>query len=79
MSEHDTGAKRTNRFYIKSVLHGWHRPKFVKFAFEPRDLWIGLFWDSYPDPWTPWLTNFRVYICLLPTLVIVIDLIEREP
>jgi hypothetical protein len=35
----------------------------VEFLFEPRDLWVGLFWDRRP--------NARLfYICLVPTLVI---------
>ncbi|HMM95311.1 hypothetical protein [Phycicoccus sp.] len=35
----------------------------ARFVFEPRDLWVGLFWDRRPD-------GFHLYVCLLPVLVI---------
>lgn len=30
---------------------------------EPRDLWIGLFWDSTPD-------KYNMYICMAPMVVV---------
>lgn len=34
-----------------------------EFKFEPRDLWVGVFWDRRHD-------GLHIYVCLLPTLVI---------
>lgn len=31
--------------------------------FEPRDLWVGVFWDRRDD-------GLHVYVCLFPTLVL---------
>jgi len=31
--------------------------------FEPRDIWIGLFWDRRPD-------GLHIYVCPFPCLVI---------
>ncbi len=33
----------------------------ARILFEPRDLWIGVFWDRRP-------AELRVYVCLIPTL-----------
>lgn len=33
----------------------------AQILFEPRDLWIGVFWDRRPG-------ELRVYVCLIPTL-----------
>lgn len=35
----------------------------AKLRFEPRDLWVGLFWDRRPD-------GLHVYVCLVPTIVL---------
>lgn len=35
----------------------------VQIFFEPRDLWLGLFWTRRPD-------ELRVYVCLVPMLPI---------
>ena len=42
----------------------------VRFYFEPRDLWVGVYW-AWPeaDIYRPYVF-YRVYICLLPTLCI---------
>jgi hypothetical protein len=41
----------------------------ISIKFEPRDIWIGVYWDkeSYfiPLPLEKW-TVVRVYICLIP-------------
>lgn len=34
----------------------------IRFLFEPRDLWIGVFWDRRPD-------GFYLYVCPFPMLV----------
>jgi hypothetical protein len=31
--------------------------------FEPRDLWIGVFWDRRAD-------GLHIYACVLPTIVL---------
>ncbi|AYD83937.1 hypothetical protein SEA_GETALONG_77 [Gordonia phage Getalong] len=31
--------------------------------FEPRDLWVGVFWDRRPD-------GLHIYVCPFPTLVL---------
>jgi len=40
--------------------------------YEPRDLWIGVFWDKRTgEPGKPWMAHDRfwhVYVCLLPCL-----------
>lgn len=41
---------------------GAYRPTW-EVRFEPRDLWVGVFWDRRLD-------GFHVYVCPLPTLVI---------
>jgi hypothetical protein len=39
--------------------------------FEPRDLWVGVFWDRR---WLPLVNKDRqalvVYICLIPSIVL---------
>jgi hypothetical protein len=35
----------------------------MSIKFEPRDIWIGLFWDRRPD-------GLHIYVCPLPCLVI---------
>lgn len=47
-------------------------PKFlVKLKFEPRDLWVGVYWDFERYIWNPDQTEhwwLDVYVCLIPTL-----------
>jgi len=45
--------------------------------FEPRDLWVGVFWDyrrvePESNVWDggPWRWRLHVYICPLPTIVL---------
>ena len=33
----------------------------LELKFEPRDLWVGLFWDRKPD-------GFHVFFCPVPTV-----------
>ena len=35
----------------------------IRFRFEPRDLWVGVFWDRKPD-------GLHVVVCLLPMLAL---------
>ena len=37
--------------------------------FEPRDLWVGVYWDHQPYIWNPDGTEhtvFDLYVCLIP-------------
>ena len=44
----------------KPWLHYWT----WRFHFEPRDLWIGVYWKRYPQA-------LEVFLCLLPTLPLI--------
>lgn len=35
--------------------------------FEPRDLWVGVFWDMQGRP-GGLLRSFRLYVCLVPMI-----------
>jgi len=74
-----TSSPRNARFYIHSILTGWYSFHLIGVKVEPRDIWVGLYWTAYSDPWLPFLTNFQVYVCLLPMMPIIFDLIEVEP
>lgn len=37
----------------------------IKLFFEPRDMWIGVFWDRRPN-------ELRIYVCLVPCLPLLI-------
>lgn len=39
----------------------------IRVKFEPRDLWIGVYWKTYNEGWSKML---NVYICILPMLPI---------
>jgi hypothetical protein len=43
-------------------------------GFEPRDLWVGVYWDRQ-KPGGFIVDVLRLYVCVLPTLVI---LLHRE-
>ena len=40
----------------------------VSFLFEPRDVWIGLFWKSDPPFEAVGIYDLTFYLCLLPCL-----------
>lgn len=40
-----------------------------QFLFEPRDLWIGVYWDRKQDAAIPEKQWLFLYICFVPTLV----------
>lgn len=46
----------------------------VKVEFEPRDMWIGVYWFLWRDLRTMKPYGIRLYICILPTLPIVVDI-----
>lgn len=46
----------------------------MKIKFEPRDIWIGLYWDKIEETWlTPVakLCRYRFYLCVVPMLPII--------
>lgn len=49
-----------------ALLHGAGVRWAVALLFEPRDLWVGVFWEhphyEGPDRW------FTFYVCLIPML-----------
>lgn len=40
----------------------------TEIKFEPRDLWIGAYWNYKNDGWKfgKWQLSFDLYICILP-------------
>lgn len=44
---------------------------FCKIYFEPRDIWVGVFWKHEPatQGWQ-WLKYWDIYICLIPCVPI---------
>lgn len=50
------------------------RPWRARLLWEPRDLWIGLYWDAHTNDyprWRPWRSPlYDVYVCLIPCLVL---------
>lgn len=45
------------------------------FKFEPRDLWVGIYWTSSPicEPAEMWGSSWWIYICVVPMLPLVIS------
>lgn len=45
------------------LLHKANHRMAVALLFEPRDLWFGVFWDTY---WEGPRKELIVYVCILP-------------
>jgi hypothetical protein len=41
--------------------------RFVNIAFEPRDVWLGIYWDRVEEGGGQW-TNLYLYVTVIPTL-----------
>ncbi len=51
-------------------------PSRVNVFFEPRDLWVGLYWnkeETYVFAEDKEYTTFKVYVCGVPTLPLVME------
>jgi hypothetical protein len=48
-------------------LNHWHQRWHAHLAFEPRDLWVGVYWTRVPRG-SYYRAHTKVYVCLLPTL-----------
>jgi hypothetical protein len=48
----------------------------IRIKFEPRDLWIGVYWTRYFNDFSPVFAF--VYICIVPTFPVVIPLINKK-
>lgn len=44
----------------------------LRVEWEPRDLWLGIYWTWDLDEPTRW-TRWRIYLCLLPTVPIIFE------
>jgi hypothetical protein len=58
------------------VIERWR----IRAFFEPRDIWVGVFWDrpvSYGDGGQPLVRHLKIYVCLLPCLPILLHRTER--
>jgi hypothetical protein len=43
---------------------------YVMICLEPRDLWVGIFWDRKPHNADRRLQYWDIYICLVPAMPI---------
>lgn len=59
---------------MTQLLHRAGREWTVALLWEPRDLWLGLYWNPYEEAGRRWVA---LYICLLPCLPIRLDLRRR--
>lgn len=48
----------------------------IKFKLEPRDIWVGVFWDRHA---IGGVRIFDVYICVLPCLPIRLRWVKPAP
>jgi hypothetical protein len=44
---------------------------------EPRDMWVGVYWTRV-DQHEAWLYRLRVYVCLIPCVVIIWESKQRS-
>jgi hypothetical protein len=44
----------------------------IKFRFEPRDCWIGVFWNIHQEMHPMFRSVTTFYICLIPMLPIIV-------
>jgi len=49
----------------------------AQFQFEPRDLWIGLFWRINREMPAPFYT-LHFYICIIPIIPLHITILKRS-
>ena len=42
----------------------------VKICLEPRDLWVGVYWDRKPKGADRQLQYWDIYVCIVPVVVI---------
>lgn len=47
----------------------------VQFQFEPRDLWVGLFWRVNRHPF---FSTLHLYICVVPTVPLHISILRHS-
>ncbi len=52
----------------------------AKVIFEPRDLWIGVYWNADDEGYSlgvpaRWI---EIYICVIPTLPLKLTFVQRE-
>ena len=47
------------------------RLRYAFTKFEPRDIWVGVFWDRLPDGW------IAIYVCPIPMLVVRVDVAHK--
>lgn len=58
--------RNVNRARIKAQLQ-----------FEPRDIWIGLFWQTNHDMPLPYYT-LHIYVCLVPLIPLHVTVLLRD-
>lgn len=60
---------------MKQLLHHAGSRWAVALLFEPRDVWVGVYWDPYDEYGYRWVS---LYVCLIPVFPIRIDLRARD-
>jgi hypothetical protein len=51
------------------MLHLWNH-WYVRIFFEPRDIWIGVYWNFMPKTKGAFISHRDIYVCLIPCLPI---------